>query len=178
MTKKISSVLICCIVQLMAISTTSGAILASTNLKLPENAKRVLDRTVPGWRLLRNCYSCSLNGDNLDDYALALSVGKGKCLVEYYVALIADSDGFSCLLLSAYPASSGLAGRTKFLLKRKGEKVPNFDIAPEEFDIINDMDKIMITLEVDAVQFIPLEGCCATTMVFRNGKFRMFTSSD
>lgn len=150
----------------------------SPPVKLPERAKNVLDMTLPGWKLLDNIYKCNLNGDSLDDYALAVNVGKGKCLVEYYVALIGDSDGYSFYLLEAYPASLGMAGRTKFLLKHRGEKVPNFDIAPEDFDISKDMNKIMVSLEVDALEFVPTEGCCATTAIFRNGKFHVFASSD
>lgn len=159
-------------------------------VQLPEKAKKVLDVTLPGWQLLNyagvrdsvdllskygftNIYKCDLNGDGVEDYALALSVGRGECLVEYYVALIADADDYSFFLLSTSPASSGIAGRTQLHLKHKGEKVHNFDDLEQGTGEAKE-----IVLKTDAFELVPSDGCCPVVFLFEKGKFRMLTSGD
>ena len=121
----------------------------------------------------RDFYKCDLNGDNARDYAMRVTVGEGNCLVQYDVALIADSDGYGFYLLGASPAWLGLVRADSFVLKHKGESIPDFDNFNEETGQPGE-----IVLQADAIEFVPKEGCCVTTFVFRNGRFHMLTTSD
>ncbi len=147
----------------------------STENRLPEAARRVLDtRLTVQWTLSNQYfYKCNLNGDSLPDYAVKVTVGKDSCLVEYYVALIAYNQTYAFHLLDASPSWLGLAGRDEIVLRHKGEVVPNY----EDYDYGKDEPKMM-PLETDAIEFVPLDGCCATIHIFRNGTFEMITSSD
>src|SRR5437016_10855968 len=91
----------------------------STLPQLPEVAQRILEtRLTVKWTFVnRYFYKCDLNGDSLDDYTIEVTLGEGRCLVEYYVALIAYNQSYAFHLLSTAPASMGLADRNEFLLR-------------------------------------------------------------
>ena len=141
--------------------------------QLPKEAIQVVDECLTvKWKLLDHyIYKCDLNGDSLPDYALAATVGESDCLVEYYFALIAQKDGYTFFLLSIAPPELRRAGGIEFNIRHKGEKTTEFptDVSGEPKEII---------LQTDALEFVPLNGCCPTIHIFRDGRFQLITSGD
>lgn len=155
---------------------TMFAILIQTNsqpVELPEKAREVLDVVLTSrWHTSeRDIHICNLNGDELVDYVMKATVGEGSCLVVYYIALIGMPDGFVLHLLGADPAHLALQGRQRFVVRRTGETVTDFSAHHEG-------EPREISLETDAIEFIPVDGCCATVFIYSEGGFRLFTSSD
>ncbi len=152
----------------------------TSSIQLPDNVKGTLNIALTvRWKLSQDhLYRCELNGDNLRDYVLTATVGEDNCLVEYNVALIADSAGYyGFYLLGARPKWLGLEP-DDIILKHKGEIIPIYedDVPIDLFEPKQQPDGFI--LKTDAIEFIPSSGCCATTFVFKNGRFHMFTTSD
>ena len=151
----------------------------SPQIELPQKAKEALDIALTvRWKLSReNFYRCELNGDSMPDYALKVLSGQGNCLVEYYVALVADSSGYGFYLLAASPAWLNL-GKETIILKHKGEAIPIFgDDDPADFAEPEPRPAGYV-LKRDAIEFIPEQGCCSTAFVFVKGRFHLITTSD
>jgi hypothetical protein len=160
------------------------------NPELPEQAKTTLKVHLPGWRILKytgvkdsvdieqvygfsNIYRCDLNGDTIPDYGVAVTVGDGECLTEYFVALIGKPNGYAFYLLSSQPASRGLAGRVVLRIERKGNPIWDFSNYDE-----TEGEPSPRVFEVDVLVHSPSDGCCETGFVFEDGHFRSFTASD
>ncbi len=146
-------------------------------VELPQAAKEAVDIALTvRWTLSQdNFYKCDFNGDRLQDYSVKVTSGEGNCLVEYFVALIADSSSYGFYLLSARPAWLNL-GEEGVVLRRKGDIIPIFgDDDPTEFAEPRPEGYM---LKRDAIEFIPHEGCCSAAFVFFKGRFRLITTSD
>jgi hypothetical protein len=131
------------------------------------------ERMTVRWQIVnREFYRCNLNGDSLTDYALEVVVGESSCMVEYFIALVANNQSYEFHLLCSSPASRGLAGRTKNVLRRAGDKVSNYD------DDDGTDEPQAYVLPTDAIEFVPMIGCCSTIFIYSDHTFNMFTSGD
>ncbi len=146
----------------------------TTQIELPQSARQTLNTALTvKWKLSQDFFhQCELNGDNLPDYAMKLTVGADEYLVEYDVALVADSEGYGFYLLGARPAWLELPP-DRVVLRRKGETIPDFDNFDHETGQPGE-----IILQTDAIEFIPSEGCCAVIFIFKNGRFHLRDTSD
>ena len=145
----------------------------SGRTQLPDRAKEALNIAFTvNWNLSTDdFFMCDLNGDTLADYVLKLTLGKDSSLVEYRVALIADSDGYGLFLLSVLPAWENLSGE-RIVLHRKGDTLHDFE------NLDQNGEPRRLILGTDAIEFIPTDGCCPSTFVFKKGRFHLYTTGD
>jgi hypothetical protein len=162
------------------------------NLELPPNARDVLDRNFPRWHLLKiagmpdsvdmhshfsNFLRCDLNADSIPDYVLAISTRSDSIVDQHFVALVSFDTSYVLFKLIEFAVSKADAGQIALVLEPKGTKILDFTRA-DKFDMDEQSDSLMVTFSTDAITFLPLIGCCSSTCVFENGKFKSFVSSD
>ncbi len=143
------------------------------NIDLPDKAKEALNIALTvRWNVSsHDIYECNFNGDTLTDYFLKATVGKDSCAVQYYIALIGDSDGYGFYLLSATPAWMNSGGENT-ILHRKGETISNFD------EVDENGEPEQVVLDRDAIEFVPNIGAITSTFIYKKGRFHLIITGD
>ena len=162
---------------------------------IPLGIKAMLDSAYPGWVYVSHqdvkaparpgerterfeVYPCDLNGDSVTDYAMAVVAGKDSARAECFLAFTAKGSTFQLFRLAEFKASLGIVGGSELRLQRKGEGIPDFSKWKDTENDEAEMDSIITIFKTDALTLMPLNGCCPSTFIFENGRFREFDSGD
>ncbi len=169
------------------------SILKAAQPRIPPLVKTILDSAYPGWAYMSHeditnsaspnqrterleFFSCDLNGDSLADYAMAIIAGRDTDRTEWFLAFVSDGNSYRMFPLSGF--KSPIIGGSELEVQRKGVGIPDFSRWKGSFDPGSDIDSITVRFKTDALTLMPGQGCCPTTFIFEDGRFREFDSGD
>jgi len=171
------------------------------NQDLPAAARNALDTRFSHWHfrpahipspcdtqsanpvLLTAVQKCNLNDDQTPDYAVVVTTGDDLQMMEYFLALVSNSDSFDVFVIDSARNHFG-AGERLLQIVHAGDSTAFFDDEEEvaRYGKLVD-DNMMIVFPTDALETSP--GCEAhygrleyDVYVFIRGRFLSFGAAD